>query len=498
MKRNITVAASLFFLLLAGILISQEAKIRIAITSFDTLTFEADSEKLGNVSAGIVENKVAGIDRFQVRKRGDIQDYIDKLQQAQLGLSNPDSVKGMAKSLKVDYLTVGSVYKFGTHCEVDARAVNIDDWTIVHSAGCNSFSADAAADFNGQDIMYTFTKENLDKKEKEKAGSYTVEVFEFKDDTNLSEDGGYGEGFAEILNSELGALNNISVIERTHSKALIMEKSLEMAGIIENDKSFDVFRKRNVQYMLRGNIKSFKDVICINYEVRNTSNRKLVYMEHREIGSIKALRPLARSIAKQVEDALNNKIGTLSLTTKPSKANLVLDDAPAGMAPLLMSLSRGKHTVKVSLPGYETVVQEIDIKPKKINKITIKMPPISTKLLKVAAQYEKRKDYKTAVQKYQEFIDQYNETREANQAYYRMGHVMLINLKNYSDALKTFQTLVNRYPDAMTRAEAYFGMANTYLAMGNRAKARETISYIIEKYPETFAAEEAKMRKNEF
>jgi TolA-binding protein len=476
----------------------QEERVKMAVTSFNTLSDEADSGNLGMSSSDLIEKSLIGLGRFSIRKKGEIQSCIDHMEKVHCGLEPADSLKDMSKSLKVNYLIVGSVYKVGANCEVDARAVNIDTWKIVHSSGINSYDSDSAASYIGKDIYYTFTKENLDQKEKESKDASMLEVYKFRDETESSITSGYGESFAEMFNSEIGALRGISVRERTNSKTLIAEKALEMAGIIENDTSCELFLRNNVGYILCGEIRSFNDIICVNYQIVNTSNKKTVFMEHCEISSPKAFRPLARQMAKKIEDALNNKIGTLNLTTRPSGAYILIDDEPAGQSPALLSIDKGKHKIRVQLDGYETAASEIEIEPKKINNFSISLLAVSKNLIITAQDFERKKNYAAAVESYKEFIQKYGDTKEADAAYYRMGHVLLINLKKHSEALNAFQALINKYPDANTRAEAYYGMANTYMAMGDKSMAKAVIDYILTKYPETYAAQMVKSGETDF
>lgn len=482
-----------FAILFSSILYSNNEVIKIAVSEFETLTADAERKKLGVESSKIIENGFAKLNRFEVRKTGAIKKYTDKLALSQLGLINPDSVKGMGKSLRINYLTVGSVASFGSQYEVDLRTVDIDKWEIVHSSGCTSFSIRSSLDYIISDISITFFKEDIEKRGKEYKddGKSTISVYRFSDDNIMAQSTGYGGVFSEMLNSELGALNEVSVIERIYSKKLINEKSLEMAGVIENDNSDSYFLLRGVAYKLLGNFKVFKDLICINYSVVNTKSHMKVLMGHTEIASLKAMRPIARHIAKLIEDTLNNKIGSLKLISKPNNAELFIDGEPSGITPVIMSLKKGEHYIRVTLPGYETINKKINIMPNKMNVEVVKPERISRKLLMKAFAYEKRMDWEEAVEMYRQFIKKYNDTLDANQAYYRMGHIQQLYMKKYKEAIKTFQTLIDRYPDAMTRAEAYYGLAKTYNEMGNKKKSKEIVRILIEKYSDSFAAEEA-------
>ncbi|MBN2401787.1 MAG: tetratricopeptide repeat protein [Spirochaetes bacterium] len=493
-----TLLCTILLAVSVSVMPQEDKKDRMAVTSFNTLSEEADLGNLGISSSDIIEKSLIDLGRFTIRRKGEIQSYIDNLEKIQLGLKNADALKDMSGLLKVNYLIVGSVYKAGTNCEVDARAVNIDTWKIVHSSGINSFDSESAAGYIGKDIYYTFTMENLEQKEMEAKDASTLEVYKFRDETESSIKSGYGEFFAEMLNSEIGALRGLWARERTNSKTLIVEKALEMAGIIENNSSYEIFLKNNVGYMLRGDIRSYNDIICINYQVINTSNKKVVFMDHLEISSPKAFRPLARQMAKNIENSLNNKIGTLNLTTRPSGAAVLIDNDPAGSSPVLISLDKGKHNIRVQLDGYQTIISEIDIEPKKINYLNIPLSSVDKKLIFTAQNFERKKNYAAAVESYKEFIQKYGDTREADVAYYRMGHVLLVNLKKYNEALDTFQALVNKYPDTNIRAEAYYGMANCYREMDDELMAKEIVNYIIKRYPETFAAEMAKAGESDF
>jgi TolB-like protein len=472
---------------------SQAKSIKIAVASFEILTAEADAERPGEAAAQLIESNLGSLKQFQLRKSGEIEGYVKKLELAQAGAANPDELKGAGEALKINYIAVGSISRFGALYQVDVRTVNVDDWSIVHSSGIDSYSIDSACRYVNKDIQITFTGEELAGKEKQGSDKTTVTVYAFDDSNVMAQGAGYGGAFAEMLNSELGALRKLSVIERTHSKALINEKALEMAGIIENNDADSYLRVRGIAYRLTGGIRVFKDVTCIAYELVSTETGAPALLGYTEIAGLDALRPVARHIARFVEEALNNRIGTLKLVTDPANAEVLIDGLPAGTAPVLTFLAKGAHQIKVSYRGYETAVKDVAVEPKTVNMIEVKLERLSRKLLDEALLLERMNNWEAAVAKYQEFIERYSETEEANEAYYRKGHVLQNYMAKYQDALAVFEALIKRYPDAMTRAEAYFGLAKTYTAMGNTAKARESLSILIEKFPDSFAAEEGRL-----
>jgi len=130
-----------------------------------------------------------------------------------------------------------------------------------------------------------------------------------------------------------------------------------------------------------------------------------------------------------------------------------------------------------------------------ITKKIIELKRISLEALQRAMNLETAGNWEAAVRAYAEFIERYGDAPEADMAYYRKGHVEMVSLKNHRAAVESFQRLLARYPDAMTRAEAYFGLAQAYRSLGDTAKARETLDFLVRKYGDTMAAEEARKVK---
>ncbi|HEY1405682.1 MAG TPA: tetratricopeptide repeat protein, partial [Spirochaetota bacterium] len=298
--------------------------------------------------------------------------------------------------------------------------------------------------------------------------------------------------FSEILNSELGARNDLAVMERTHLKAIIDAKTIEMCGITANDDSDGYFAVRGIAYKFEGTVRLFPNMVCIGYQVINTANNHRIYVGYDEVSSVKGIRPLARKIARGIDDSINRKIGTVELSTDPAGADVSVDGQPYGKSPVIVSLPGGAHNVRAALAGYETVTKTLTVAPGKVAPEKIKLAQLSMALFNEAFAAESKKNWTAAIAKYDEFINKYGDTEDANQAYYRKGHVLLLYMNDKESALKTFESLINRYPDSMTRAEAYFGVARAYKEMGKADKVLETVKILREKFPNEIATEEAK------
>ena len=493
MKAKSIFISALIITAAAGMLFTQEGKIRIAVAPFDdSVTSEGAGERCGPAAGDSVRKAFSAVDRFLVREPGAVQAYIDGLVRVQAGLADPDSVKGQSENLKIKYLTVGTVSKFEGFYEVDARTVNIDTWVIVHSNGSTAGSIAEAMGDIGWAIKNQFTGDYLANRDEDDSERPVLSVANFSDFNIPAQKKGYSGAFSEILNSQLGAFILISTVEGKYAKALYEEKILEMAGIAGNDDSSAGLNIKGIRYKLTGDIRVFSDLVCINYRLHDTSDGRIVFMGSKEIGSRKGLRPAAWSISNEIEDVLNNRIGALNVASTPASAEVYIDGGRAGTTPLVMSLTSGSHSLKLKLFGYKPHEETVSITSKHVTGKNIALKTVSLELMMRAMMLERQGKWNDAVGAYQQFIDEYGESYESNNALYRKGHVLLVNVKDYPKALAAFKALVDRYPDTMTRAEAYYGMIKTYMAMGEKQKVKETASYLIKNYPEAYATEEAR------
>jgi TolA-binding protein/TolB-like protein len=485
-------------ILIPALLVSQDKgddkkQVRLAVAVFDdSLTKASELEGAGVSVTNIIENCFRGSNKVYVREKDAIKTYLVNLSQAQAGLINAEALKGDPETLKVDYLTVGTVSKVNGRYEVDARTVSINNMMIVYSHGGSAATLkDAVADIEWC-IREKFCKEYINERETGDSDKSTVTVYKFRDNNELAGKCGYGGTFAEILNSQLGTFLSMSTVERKYSKALVNEKALEMVGVIENDNSGDSFRNKGIQYKVEGDIRVFTDVICINYRMYDTSDNSLVFMSSKDIASSSGLRPAAWSISNTVEDMMNNRLGSLKITSTPSGAEIFIDGKKEGKTPAQIAVTKGSHKLLVKMNGYIPYNADIEIAAKKELEEKVVLQQVPFKIFQEAMNFERKRDWAGAIAAYSEFIKNYNDTKEADGAYYRKGHLEMMYMKDNQSALNTFDSLVKRYPDAVVRAEGYYGMMRAYEFLGNRQKAMEIRQYILDYYGETNAAEEAK------
>ncbi len=482
-------------LLCSSIAVSQETAIRVAIPPFDdSISSEGEIARAGSVAIALYEQKLSALPNYKVRPSGAVQSYIETLEKVQLGIENPDTLKKIASSLSVDYLLVGSVANISGGIELDTRLVDINTWKVLHAGGIRSSStADAASSLI--DGYSKLSKQIIEETEKRRKDNFTVGVYEFIEHHKNTSSYAYCGAMMEMLTSSLGSKELITTIETKFIRHLIDEKQLQMSGVLTNDNSDENYRLSGVQYKVNGDIRVFPDLMTANYRIFDTSEKRVIFTGSVDISGPSVLRSAARYIAKVMEDALNNRIGSLKIVTNPPGADIILDEMPAGKTEkgtLVLTLEKGDYTLDVKYPGYKTYTQKISIVPRKVTELSIRLEKISEKMMAEAMNLEAIGRYSDAVKKYDEFIKEIGDTPEANVALYRKGHLLLLSKKDYEKARETFMQLLDRYPDAMTRAEGYYGLVLTYKEMGNAEMAKSTLKFLLDHYGETPAADTAR------
>ncbi|PKL41389.1 MAG: hypothetical protein CVV44_01770 [Spirochaetae bacterium HGW-Spirochaetae-1] len=328
----------------------------IAVAPFDNPFCEAVEKQCVSFAATL-EKKFPLIDIFSLRKAGAVVDYLKNLALMQAGILSDRSLASDMKNLSIEYITVGTISVFDGRYEVDERVVNIDTWEVVQTCGVSTDSMDYAVEA----ICYDM-KEALRGPLTGKGGSTrpVLSIRRFTGQGGAGEGSAYGDAMAEMINTGLGRVGDIALIERKFSGALVMEKELEMAGIVEHGKVLSAFRDRGIGYSVSGEIRIFPDVICVTYRVNNTNCGAPVSMGYHEIATSRAFRPLAERITDDIRNILVKKMGTLSLDILPADARVYVDNVLYDFRDSF-PLEAGSHVLAIERDGYENVEERISI-----------------------------------------------------------------------------------------------------------------------------------------
>ncbi|GAB4220983.1 MAG: hypothetical protein Kow00102_12490 [Spirochaetota bacterium] len=476
---------------LFSILIAQEDTIRVSIAPFDNTLAD---QQLSLSATSMLTQSLSNNTKMVLRKPEAIQNYINLLEKVQLGIEDPNLLKGKGNALQIDYLMVGTIGKIADRYELDARLVDINTWQIVSAYGVQASSFNTGIE-NIAANLSLLNKKSITQYQEASKEKPTAGIHEFREYYENPPHALYCATFMEMLTSALANKTSTPIIENKFTSRLLEEKSFEMTGIIENSKADQIFAIQGIVNRIIGDIRVFPDMITVNYKVVNTNSQSIIFTGSIDVVNPTALRAISAHVAKIIDDALNNKIGNLTINTTPVDAEIYIDDTFAGTTKnkrLMVVLQRGTHTITAKANGFKAFTCQSNFEPRKTTEIIIKLERITERYLQEAFVFESQGKFDRAVEKYEQFVKETGNTQEANVALYRMGHILLNNLKDYNKAKDVFTSLLNNYPEAFIRAEGYFGLAQTYLAMGNKEQAKSTINYLLEYYPESNAAIEAK------
>lgn len=84
---------------------------------------------------------------------------------------------------------------------------------------------------------------------------------------------------------------------------------------------------------------------------------------------------LSSVLAPLASAALSRKKGTLRITTQPPQAEVFVSGARIGMAPLVRTVWAGTTELRVSLPGYRSIEQRVDVTDNAESSVSLKLEP---------------------------------------------------------------------------------------------------------------------------
>jgi tol-pal system protein YbgF len=106
------------------------------------------------------------------------------------------------------------------------------------------------------------------------------------------------------------------------------------------------------------------------------------------------------------------------------------------------------------------------------------------------AAYSKR-DYPTAISRFEEFINAFPSSDLADNAFYWIGESYYAK-EDFERAISSFLKLVDRYPQGNKVPDALFKIGLSYSQLSNPEKATEFLTRVMDNYPFSSASKQAK------
>lgn len=421
-----------------------------------------------------------------IRRNTQIYDYIEMLEKSQCGLiDNPSAIKEQTKDLLVNYFVVGTVGKSEQNYEIDSRIVDCNTWKIICSHGITIDNYSNAPEIIA-DAFHEKIKNTSEQKNNSTLAENYISIDKIKHviyTTSAVDDFSYIES---VLTTALSEKKHINTIESQFTKSLIEEKTFEMSGIPENDKSDTMMNIHHINYKICLKLFTFEDMYSLQVKAYSISQKNVVFTQSFDFTSPKAIRSISLIIASIVEDMLSDKISLLQINA-PKNTHISIEnkfDGTITISPYPIFLEKGTYKLNAILPGYKVITKSVTITQKE-QKINLIFERISEHLLHEAIELESQRNYTKAVKKYHQFIDETGESPDSFIALYRIGYIYYNFLHDYMNTKSTMLQLLGKYPPADIRAEAYILLGSSYIELDDLDNAKKTLNYVIQYFPET-------------
>ena len=108
----------------------------------------------------------------------------------------------------------------------------------------------------------------------------------------------------------------------------------------------------------------------------------------------------------------------------------------------------------------------------------------------------KQRKYRQAIIAFEQFINDYPQSKSLPNAYYWLGEGHYV-LRQNNQALNAFQTVIKRFPNSLKTPAALLKMGYLQLAEGQSEQGQKTLLHIIKRYPSSSVANMARKRLNQ-
>lgn len=102
-------------------------------------------------------------------------------------------------------------------------------------------------------------------------------------------------------------------------------------------------------------------------------------------------------------------------------------------------------------------------------------------------------DYAGAANLFQNFLTRWPKSGYVDSAYFWLGNAQYGNMQ-YKEAIQSFTHLVDNSPSHLRAPDALLSIANCYVALKNTKSVRSTLERLVQDYPQSEAATQARSR----
>lgn len=191
----------------------------------------------------------------------------------------------------------------------------------------------------------------------------------------------------EMLVAEVERYDRYRVLAMSDVKALLgFDKTAEALGCDDASCAAQIGGALGVRYIIAGSISSIEGDIVLAIKMLDTQAALVVDRATADVPNNPRNFPdLIRRAVSQMKAIVFVAPGTLSITTEPAGATLIVDGKDAGVAPKTLSVPPGVHTVAARSSGYTPVEKPVTVQGGATATVTLTLARIEPPRIRVVS-----------------------------------------------------------------------------------------------------------------
>jgi TolB-like protein len=186
------------------------------------------------------------------------------------------------------------------------------------------------------------------------------------------------------LRSMLVKTDALIVLERGKMEEILSEQGFQQTGCTSTECAIEVGKLLNVQKMVSGSIGKLGSTYTIDLsliDVKTAQIEKSFVRDYK--GEIDGLLRVMESVSNQIaatakgkDDRVDQATGTITINIEPRGAEIYLDGALVGSAPLVLNnIASGEHQVRIEHKGFESLNRPVTVVDGTTTDLNLSMRP---------------------------------------------------------------------------------------------------------------------------
>jgi TolB-like protein len=197
----------------------------------------------------------------------------------------------------------------------------------------------------------------------------SIAIFEF---TGKDVDPEIAKSLVSIAASEVSGTGAFSVLTTDDIRSMLMlEQTRQMLDCSESSCFAEIGSALGVSRLLTGGITRTGAGLVLSVQLVDPNEGRVLGRESREVSDPSELGAATRALTRAViAPLLADRQGLLTVHTNELGANVFIDDRLIGIAPLPQQKAAvGRHTVRLTKPGFVDVVQDVSIERDQVARV---------------------------------------------------------------------------------------------------------------------------------